>query len=64
MLCRIEWKALPTGMTGHGDWFPLSRVAMLQAHIKLAAKEFPDIDHWIAYQTETPEPTMDQRSPL
>ena len=46
IMCRIGWRSNLTGAEGHGEWFPESERATLQAWID-EHKEDETLIHWI-----------------
>jgi len=49
---RIAWKSKLTGHSGHGDFLPEPDAKRLCAR---ANHDFPDLEHWLEYQTDNPE---------
>ena len=52
---RIAWRTC-RGDTGHGDWFPGHRVAILKSQMGLLEEIHPQDSHWIE---EEPAPGED-----
>ena len=49
--CRIQWKSLITGHSGHGGWSSVSKEDVLKEQVDKSNKEHTGvINHWLEYK--------------